>query len=128
MIRGLRDQAPSGRSREMSVLLVDTNVVSILFNQHHRLRSACLEAVTGHELLFSFMTRAELVLWPIANNSGASRRTALEQYTELYLTLYPDDRTCANWATIVNGCRRAGQQIQTAYAGSPPRASGVVRW
>jgi hypothetical protein len=52
----------------MSVLLVDTNVASILFNRRHSLRQACLAAVSGHQLLISFMTRSELLVWPAANN------------------------------------------------------------
>ena len=52
----------------MRVLLVDTNVVSILFNRQHSLRQACVDAVAGHQLIISFMTRAELLLWPTANN------------------------------------------------------------
>ena len=71
----------------MNVLLLDTNVVSILFNRKHSLRQTCIEAVAGHQLVISFMTRAELLLWPAANNWGASRRTALEEHLALYLTL-----------------------------------------
>ena len=100
----------------MSVLLVDTNVVSILFNRRHSLRQACIGAVSGHQLLISFMTRAELSLWPAANNWGEPRRAALEQHMALYLTLYPDERTCAIWAEVVYQSRRAGQRIQTADA------------
>ena len=100
----------------MSVLVVDTNVVSILFSRQHSLRHACIEAVSGHQLVISFMTRAELLLWPTANNWGEERRAALEQHTSLYLTLYPDQRTCAIWASVVDRCRRAGQPIQTADA------------
>jgi predicted nucleic acid-binding protein len=100
----------------MSVLLLDTNVVSVLFNRNHSLRQTCLAAVAGHQLVISFMTRAELLLWPAANNWGDSRRAALEQRTALYLTLYPNERTCAIWAAIVDQCRRAGQPIQTADA------------
>ena len=33
----------------MSVLFLDTNVVSILFNRNHSLRPACIEAVAGHQ-------------------------------------------------------------------------------
>jgi predicted nucleic acid-binding protein len=62
------------------------------------------------------MTRAELSLWPAANNWGASRRAALEEHIALYLTLYADERTCAIWAAVVDQCRRAGQPIQTADA------------
>ena len=98
----------------MNVLLLDTNVVSILFNRMHSLRQACVEAVAGHHLVISFMTRAELLLWSAANNWGASRRAALEEHTALYLTLYPDESTCAIWSDVVDQCRRAGQPIQTA--------------
>ena len=100
----------------MNSLLLDTNVVSILFNRNHPLRQTCIEAVAGHQLVISFMTRAELLLWPAANNWGGSLRAALEQHTALYLTLYPDQSTCAIRATIVDQCRRAGQRIQTADA------------
>ena len=100
----------------MKVLLLDTNVVSILFKKTHSLRQACLEAVSGQQLVISFMTRAELMLWPVMNNWGESRRTALSEHMALYTTLYPDERTCAIWAEVVNRCRRTGQPIQTADA------------
>jgi len=69
------------------VYLLDTNVVSILFNRNHSLRQACMEAVAGHQLVISFMTQAELMLWPIANNWGSSRRASLEQHLRLYTPL-----------------------------------------
>jgi len=100
----------------MNVLLLDTNVVSILFNRNHSLRQRCIEAVAGHQLVISFMTRAELLLWPAANNWGTARRTALEEHMALCLTLFPDERTCAIWAAVLDQCRRAGQPIQTADA------------
>jgi predicted nucleic acid-binding protein len=100
----------------VSVLLVDTNVVSILFNSRHSLRGTCVGVVAGHQLLISFMTRSELLLWPAANNWGEARRAALEQHMGLYLTVYPDERTCAIWAEVVQQCRRAGKPIQTADA------------
>ena len=56
---------------------------------------------------------------------GESRRAALSQHMALYTTLYPDVRTCAIWAEVVNGCRRTGQPIQTADAWI---ASAVLQW
>jgi predicted nucleic acid-binding protein len=100
----------------MSVLLVDTNVVSILFNRRHSLRQTCIDAVAGRQLLISFMTRSELLLWPAANNWGESRRASLEQHMALYLTVYPDERTCKIWAEVMDRCRRIGHRIQTADA------------
>jgi predicted nucleic acid-binding protein len=111
----------------MNVLLLDTNVVSILFKRNHSLRHACLDAVAGRQLVISFMTRAELMLWPIANNWGESRRAALSQHIALYTTLHPDEWTCAIWAEVVDRCRRAGQPIQTgdAWIASAARQWGV---
>jgi predicted nucleic acid-binding protein len=100
----------------VNILLLDTNVVSVIFNKNHSLRQACLEAVAGRNAVISFMTLAELMLWPVANHWGELRRTALAQHLALYTTLYPDERTCAIWAEIVDGCRRSGQPIQTADA------------
>jgi predicted nucleic acid-binding protein len=100
----------------MKVLLLDTNVVSILFQRNHSLRQSCLQAVEGRQLIISFTTRAEFMLWPVANNWGVHRRAALAQHISLYTTLYPDEHTCAIWAEIVGQCRRAGRPIQTADA------------
>jgi predicted nucleic acid-binding protein len=109
----------------MNVLLLDTNVVSILFNRNHGLRQNCVDAVTGHQLVVSFMTRAELLLSPTTNNWGANRRNTLEQHLALYLTLYPNERTCAVWSQVVDQCRRAGRSIQTADAWI---ASAALQW
>lgn len=100
----------------MNVLLLDTNVVSVLFNRNHSLRPVCIEAVAGRQLVISFMTLAELLLWPAANNWGASRRDALAAYLGQYTALYPDWSTCAFWSEIVDRCRRAGKPIKTADA------------
>jgi len=109
----------------MNVLLLDTNVVSILFNRNHGLRQACVDAVAGRQLVVSFMSRAELLLWPIANDWGSARRSTLDQHLALYLTLYPDERTCAVWSEVVDQCRRAGRSIQTADAWI---ASAALQW
>ncbi len=100
----------------MTVLLLDTNVVSILFNRNHSLREYCIETVAGSHLAISFMTRAELLLWPAANNWSESRRSTLVEHLALYTTLYPDERTCEFWVQVVDRCRRTGQPIQTADA------------
>jgi predicted nucleic acid-binding protein len=109
----------------MKVVLLNTNVVSILFQRNHSLREACLQAVAGRQLMISFTTRAELMLWPVANKWGDPRRAALAQHVALYTTLYRDEHTCAIWAEIVGQCRRAGRPIQTADAWI---ASAALQW
>jgi predicted nucleic acid-binding protein len=46
----------------MRVLLLDTNVVSILFKPDHSLHQKCFEIVAGYQWFISFMTRGELLL------------------------------------------------------------------
>jgi hypothetical protein len=84
----------------MSVLLVDTNVVSILFNQCHSLRQACIEAVAGDQLVLSFMSRAELLLWPAANNwekPGAQLWSSTWLCTSRYIRMSARARSGRAW-------------------------------
>jgi predicted nucleic acid-binding protein len=100
----------------MNALLLDTNIVSILFNKNHRKRDSCIRAVAHHELAISFMSRAELLLWPLANQWGQPRRDTPLQHLSLYTTLYADEHTCSIWAEIVASCRHAGRPVPTADA------------
>lgn len=109
----------------MRTFVVDTNIVSILFNDNHQLHRTCTEILAESEPAISFMTLAELRLWPIANRWGNSRRSELEEHLKAYLTLYPDERTCAIWAELVDHCRRAGRRIQAPDAWI---AATALRW
>ena len=91
----------------MNVLLLDTNVVSILFNRNHSLRQASMDAVAERQLAISFMTRAELMLWPVANELGRCPSRRSVQHLNPYTTIYPDEYTCAIWVEVVDQCRRA---------------------
>jgi len=61
-------------------LLLDTDAVSILFKPGHQLYHDSFDIAAGNHLLISFMTLAELALWPVRNNWGAERRTALKNF------------------------------------------------
>ena len=100
----------------MNALLLDTNGVSILFNRRHPLWEQAVHLVVDHQLAISFMSRAELLLWPVLNDWGASRRASLHQHLELHTTLYADDAMCTEWVGIVAQCRSVGRPIQTADA------------
>ena len=100
----------------MRVLLLDTNVVSILFKPDHSLHRRCFEIVTGHQLFISFMTRGELLLWPRVNRWGARRREELVNHIDLCTTLFSDEETCVLWADIMLESRVAGRPVTTADA------------
>ena len=71
----------------MRVLLLDTNVVSILFKPDHSLHQKCLRIATGNQWFISFMTRAELLMWPRVNRWGSRRREELTHHIDLCATL-----------------------------------------
>jgi tRNA(fMet)-specific endonuclease VapC len=100
----------------MRVLLVDTNIVSILFKPDHSLYQKCFGIITGHQLFISFMTRGELLLWPRVNRWGARRRQELTGHIELCTTLLPDNDTCVFWADIMAESRLAARPITAADA------------
>jgi tRNA(fMet)-specific endonuclease VapC len=96
--------------------VVDTDATSVLFRTTDPRKRKCDEIVAGAELVISFMTRAELLLWPRANQWGAARTTSLLRYVRGYVTLWPDEETCHIWAEICARCRAAGRPISAADA------------
>jgi predicted nucleic acid-binding protein len=84
----------------MSLVLVDTNIVSYLYKQDTR---ATLYAphLLGNEAAISLMTVAELLQWASIRNWALPRVQRLEStITTLYTLLPIDIETCRWWATI----------------------------
>lgn len=100
----------------MKILGLDTNVVSLLFKPDHTLHAKCLGIATGNQLMISFMTQAELLLWPRQNLWGPRRTEELSKHIGLFTTLFPDESTCEYWANVITESRSAGRTITTADA------------
>src|SRR5437763_17175826 len=100
----------------MRVLLLDTSVVSILFKPDHLLHQKCFAIVADHYWYISFMTHAELLVWPRVNNWGSTRRRELADHIDLCTTLFPDNETCVSWADVMAESRIAGAPITPADA------------
>lgn len=100
----------------MSVLLLDTNIVSILFKPDHLLHRQSFGIAAGHQWFISFMTRGELLLWPKVNQWGLTRRVELTRHIDLCTTLFPDEGTCVVWADIMAESRVAGRPMTVADA------------
>ena len=100
----------------MRVLLLDTNIVSILFKPDHALHAKCVGLASDNQLFISFMTRAELLLWPRQNQWGPKRAEELLKHVELCTTLFPDEETCVHWVGVVSESRLAGRPLTTADA------------
>jgi predicted nucleic acid-binding protein len=95
----------------MRVLLLDTNVVSILFKPDHSLYERCFGIVAGSQWFISFMTRAELLLWPRLIQWGPKRREELISHMDLCTTLLPDEGTFGIWADFMAESRAVGRPI-----------------
>lgn len=100
----------------MKPVLLDTNIVSILFNPKHSLYGKCFNLIAGQQCFISFMTRSELLLWPRLNNWGTQRREELVQHIEFCTTLFADEETCRFWVDVVVESRISGRPIATADA------------
>jgi len=75
-------------------LLLDTDAVSIPFKPAHPLYREAYGITVRNHLAISFMTQAELSVWPIRNNWGGARRALLKNFIALYTPLFPDETTC----------------------------------
>ena len=111
----------------MRVVLLDTNVVSILFKPDHSLYQKCFAIVSGHQWFISFMTRGELLLWPRLNQWGSKRRDDLKSHVDLCTTLFPDEDTCVVWADIIAESRIAGRPIEPMLGLPLQPGSGTSR-
>jgi len=109
----------------VSVAIADTNVVSILFRPDKPLYPQCAAVTSGTQLFVSFMTRAELALWPKRNGWGPERASRLQKHLGTFTTLFPDEETCELWAEITSKGCFAGRPIATADAWI---AATAVRW
>lgn len=109
----------------MKPVLIDTNIVSILFKSDHPLRATCLEILADRQLFLSFMSRAELLLWPKVNNWGPRRTGELRSRVDLCTTLYADAETCEHWVEISTRCRKSGRPMS---AGDIWIAATALHW
>jgi predicted nucleic acid-binding protein len=118
----------------MSLLVVDTDVVSYVFRAHPS-SDAYLAILDGQELISSFMTRAEMQLGARLRKWGPGRVASLERYLARFGVCCPDSALCDLWAEVMAGALRAGRPIglqdawiaATALQLAAPLVTGNVR-
>lgn len=99
----------------MSVVIVDTDVVSFTFKRdsRHLLYRPHLD---GKSLVLSFMTIAELDLWAFSRNWGARRKADLAAFLQPYVVIESNRQLCRTWAEVRDQVSRIGRVIQVADA------------
>ncbi len=97
------------------MLVVDTDVVSYLFKQDTR-GDLYKPHLSGHLLLISPMTRAELEAWALEHNWGRRRREAMRVHLKQFMLVPFDEELCVKWAEATDSARRRGRSINSSDA------------
>jgi predicted nucleic acid-binding protein len=99
----------------MSLLLLDTNIVSYLFKRDSRAERYAVHLL-GHDPAITLMTVAELFQWAAMRNWGQPRLEALERYVGRYMLLELDITTCRLWASVRTSRAALGAPISPQNA------------
>jgi tRNA(fMet)-specific endonuclease VapC len=94
----------------MSVILLDTDVVSFII-KGHSLSKKYVPILQGNQLALSFMTVAELFQWAAMRNWGKPRITSLEQSLTNYLIIPVDIELCRIWGNLRSERQAMGRPI-----------------
>jgi predicted nucleic acid-binding protein len=92
------------------------NIASILFKPEHARYTRALQKTEHHTLFISFMTKAELLLWPAVNGWGERRRRELLVHLDGFTALLPDDESPQFWTDVMSESRRLGRPMSAAGA------------
>ena len=103
-------------STSVSMLIVDTDVVSFIFKGDTR--GALYDTHLAGKLAYiSFQTAAELEQWAIARNWGARKHADLLEFLDQrFAVIESSPQLCRQWAEVREQVRQAGQFIQPADA------------
>ncbi len=99
----------------MDQVVVDSDVVSYMYRRDPRAREF-RPYLIGQRLFISFMTLAELNLWPRRNHWGNSRREQLRVFLQRYHVYHSDESLCERWSAVVAQMRAIGRPIELGDA------------
>jgi predicted nucleic acid-binding protein len=94
---------------------VDTDVISMLFKSRPEARFY-ESYLVAKEPAVSFMTIAELNLWPLVGRWGTRRIDKLNDFLADFAVLPCTDEICIRWADLSYEARSVGQPISCADA------------
>ena len=99
----------------MSSVVVDTDVVSLIFKGDSRSRKY-LPILDGPDLLVSFMTEAELERWILQARWGLERKIQFRQYMKRFVSVPSSRDLILKWAEVMVMARSVGRRIEVADA------------
>ena len=99
----------------MNAVVVDTDVVSLVFKGDSRAEKY-LSALTGPDLLVSFMTEAELERWILQAKWGPERIVRFRTYMKRFVSVPSSRDLIVKWAEVMVVARSLGRRIEVADA------------
>lgn len=100
----------------MDRVVVDTDVLSFYLKNDSRFASYA-QALDGKQLVISFQTQAELMLWQEVHDWGQQRRDNMARLISQQFVVFPVDETlCRTWAQLRATMRKSGRTLQAADA------------
>jgi tRNA(fMet)-specific endonuclease VapC len=99
----------------MSRIVLDTDVISYFIKRDPRV-SPYESLVSGHKIVVSFMTEAELERWALQSNWGPAKRARLAEYLEPMIRVPSSRDLIERWAFIMVAARSVGRRIEVADA------------
>ncbi|GAA5510503.1 PIN domain-containing protein [Novipirellula caenicola] len=100
----------------MDRVVVDTDVLSFYLKNDSRFANYASE-LDGKQLVISFQTQAELMLWQELHDWGDVRRKKVARLiAQQYLVFPVDEVLCRTWAQLRADIKKAGRVIQVADA------------
>ena len=97
------------------IVVVDTDVVSFLFKDDTR-RALYESYLADNYAVISFMTVAELYLWPESRNWGERRTGLLEECIQSFTVQEASPDLCRLWAITTAQAAHNGRPIDPADA------------
>jgi predicted nucleic acid-binding protein len=99
------------------VILLDTNIASLLLKKNDTRYAQYQECLQGKILAISLMTVAELYQWAAIRQWGESRIQDMESVLSSQCVVLPmDTETCRYWGSIRAQCRRQGRPVSAQDA------------
>ncbi|MYA62622.1 MAG: type II toxin-antitoxin system VapC family toxin [Dehalococcoidia bacterium] len=108
-----RTQRPNGRP--LTLIVLDTNVVSYIFNNDSRARFYT-EHLQGQRAFISFQTLEEIWNGAYRDSWGSRRKDDLTEYLEQYEVVWPDPDLVDSCARLRSERRAVGRELGIADA------------
>ena len=100
----------------MNAIVVDTDVVSLIFKQDTRAETYLSASAAASDLLVSFMTEAELERWILQARWEPERINRFRTYLKRFVSVPSSRDLIVKWAFVMVAAQSVGRRMEVADA------------